>query len=345
MKPVDPRLTIDGALGEGGGQVLRSALALSIVTGRPFRIENIRAGRKKPGLLRQHLTAVNAAARIANATVQGATLSSTELVFEPGEMRPGEHHFSIGTAGSTTLVAQTILLPLLVSKEPSRVVIEGGTHNPSAPPFDHFARAFVPLLERMGARLAVRLARPGFHPAGGGRIEIDIEPSKLQPIELEARGAPRSRMVRSVLAQLPEVVAERELGRVRESFPWDESEFRTEEVTGSISPGNVLFIDFEYENVTEIVTAFGSRSVRAERVAAEVVASAKVYLISEAPVGEYLADQLLLPLAIAGGGRFRTTRVTRHTTTNLEVIEMFLDIDSSIETLGRNDSRIILEAR
>ena len=195
MKPVDSRLTIDGSLGEGGGQVLRSALALSILTGRPFRIEKIRAGRKKPGLLRQHLTAVQAAARISGADVQGATMRSTELVFEPGEIQPGEHHFSIGTAGSTTLVAQTVLVPLLRAKEPSRVVIEGGTYNSSAPPFDHFARSFAPILERMGAQLDVRLVRPGFHPAGGGRIEVDIEPSKLAPSELEERGDARRRTV------------------------------------------------------------------------------------------------------------------------------------------------------
>jgi RNA 3'-terminal phosphate cyclase (ATP) len=170
-------IEIDGSFGEGGGQILRSSLALAIVTGQPVRLSNIRAGRRKPGLMRQHLTAVNAAAAICGATVDGERIGATELTFTPGAVRAGEYQFSIGTAGSTTLVLQTVLLPLLTAGGPSRIVLEGGTHNPFAPPFDFLERAYLPLINRMGPNVRATLERPGFYPAGGGRIAIEIEPA------------------------------------------------------------------------------------------------------------------------------------------------------------------------
>src|ERR1700722_15265155 len=160
-------IEIDGSFGEGGGQVLRTALSLSLVTGQPFRIDNIRAGREKPGLLRQHLTAVLAAAEIGGATVEGATLGSTALTFSPGKVKPGEYRFAVGTAGSGTLVFQTILPALMLASAPSRITIEGGTHNHAAPPFDFLARTFVPLVERMGPKIRLQFERYGFYTAGG----------------------------------------------------------------------------------------------------------------------------------------------------------------------------------
>src|SRR5271166_6297783 len=159
---------LDGSIGEGGGQILRTALSLSIVTGKPFFIEKIRAGRERPGLLRQHLTAVLAAAEVGGAEVQGASLGSTELTFSPGAIRAGEYRFSVGTAGSGTLVFQTVLPALMLTAEPSRIVIEGGTHNTAAPPFDFLARTFVPLLERMGPKVVLEFESYGFYPEGGG---------------------------------------------------------------------------------------------------------------------------------------------------------------------------------
>src|SRR5262245_60443308 len=168
---------IDGSQGEGGGQILRTALALSLVTGAPFRVEKIRAGRQKPGLLRQHLTAVTAAVEIGGAAVEGATLGSRELSFRPGSVRPGAYRFAVGTAGSAALVLQTVLPALLTATGPSTVVVEGGTHNPHAPPFDFLALAFLPLLARMGARAQATLDRPGFYPAGGGQLTVEITPA------------------------------------------------------------------------------------------------------------------------------------------------------------------------
>ena len=163
-------MTVDGSKGEGGGQVLRTALALSLVSGQPFRIDRIRAGRAKPGLMRQHLTAVRAAAAIGQARVSGDHIGSTELAFTPSRVAGGDYTFAVGSAGSATLVLQTVLLPLLLARESSRLTLEGGTHNPWAPPFDFLTRAFLPLVNRMGGRARASLIRPGFYPAGGGRL-------------------------------------------------------------------------------------------------------------------------------------------------------------------------------
>src|SRR3954466_3092396 len=182
-------ITIDGAAGEGGGQILRTSLGLSLVTGQPFRIVNIRAGRKKPGLLRQHLTAVQAATQIGDAVTDGLEMGSLEVVFRPERVRSGEYRFAVGTAGSTTLVLQTVLPALMLAGKPSRLVLEGGTHNPFAPPFDFLVQTYLPLLARFGPQVEAKLLRPGFFPAGGGRLEIDIQPiAKLHPHDLPVRG-------------------------------------------------------------------------------------------------------------------------------------------------------------
>ncbi len=171
---------IDGAQGEGGGQILRSSLALAMVTGCGLTMERVRAGREKPGLMRQHLTAVRAAKEICGATVTGDAIGSSTLTFIPGSVRPGDYTFSVGTAGSATLVLQTVLPPLFIASGPSRLVLEGGTHNPWAPPFDFLQRAFLPLVNRMGPRVTATLERYGFYPAGGGRFVVEIEPARIE---------------------------------------------------------------------------------------------------------------------------------------------------------------------
>ncbi|MBO0725661.1 MAG: RNA 3'-phosphate cyclase, partial [Blastocatellia bacterium] len=217
-------ISIDGSFGEGGGQILRTALGLSLFTGQPFRIEKIRAGRRNPGLLRQHLTAVKAAAKISQAEAQGAHIGSTQLTFTPGRVAPGRYQFAVGTAGSATLVLQTILPALLISddqEQQTHLTLEGGTHNPFAPPFDFLVKAFLPLLERMGARIEARLERYGFYPAGGGRFEIAVTPvKKLEPIELNERGKILDRRATALVAHLPHSIAERELGVVHKKLSW-----------------------------------------------------------------------------------------------------------------------------
>jgi len=319
-------LTIDGSFGEGGGQVLRSALALSMVTGRAFRIENIRSGRKKPGLMRQHLTAVRAATAVCGATVSGDSMRSTALTFEPGQVTPGRYEFAVGTAGSATLVLQTVLPALMFAAGPSHLTLGGGTHNPWAPPFDFLEKALLPLLAKMGPRVSVELKRPGFYPAGGGEFEVTIEPDgRLRPLELLERGEIVSRRGRAIVSRLSPDIAQRELSAVRRKLNWREDEMHVEVVRNSAGPGNVLFLEIESENVTEVITGFGQVNVPAQRVAATAAKEAQRYLAAGAAVGEHLADQLLVPLALVGG-RFRTVGPSRHTTTNIELIERFVDV-------------------
>lgn len=320
---------LDGSQGEGGGQILRTALGLSLVTGQPFRMEKVRAGREKPGLLRQHLTAVNAAVAVGGAEVEGATLGSRELTFWPGKngVAGGEFSFAVGTAGSAGLVLQTVLPALLTATGPSRLTLEGGTHNPFAPPFDFLARAFLPLVNRMGPRVSATLERPGFYPAGGGKMEVLIEPcARLQPLELMARGEPRGRSARALVAGLAIHIARRELEVVRERLGWTEEQCAVETLPEAFGPGNALILEVASEHVTEVFSGFGQRGVAAERVATAASQEVRDYLAAPgAPaVGEHLADQLLVPLALAGGGAFSTVTPSQHTRTNVETITRFL---------------------
>jgi len=334
-------LTIDGSEGEGGGQVLRTSLALSLVTGTPFRIENIRARRSKPGLMRQHLTAVEAAAHFSRAELTGASVGSQQLTFSPGPGIPGKYAFAVGTAGSATLVLQTILPALMCAPGPTVAVFEGGTHNPLAPPFDFLQRAFLPLIARMGPKVTATLERPGFYPAGGGRFTVEIEPvGKLAPLELMERGEIRSRRARALIASLPPHIATRELEVVAAKLGWEQSALQLETIEGSRGPGNVLLIEVESDHVTELVTSFGEKGVRAEQVATQAVEQVRRYLAAGVPVGEHLADQLLLPLAMAGGGGFRTLSLSRHATTQIETLRRFLGVAVQTEELGRDDVRV-----
>jgi RNA 3'-terminal phosphate cyclase (ATP) len=323
-------ITIDGSAGEGGGQVLRTALALSLVTGRPFRIDGIRAGRVKPGLLRQHLTAVHAARAVGGARVTGAELGSQTLSFEPNEPRGGAYHLAVGTAGSATLVLQAVLPALLAARERSELTLEGGTHNPLAPSFDFLAKTFVPVLRRMGAMLDVTLESYGFYPAGGGRFTVTVEPcAALNPIGLDDRGEVRV-SARAIVASLPEKVAKRELAIVRERLGLDRAMCRVDSEIKSIGPGNVLLIAIESDLIVEVVTGFGVKGVPAEQVASDACDEAEAHLRSGVPVGVHLADQLLIPMALSGGGRVRTRTPTSHTRTNVEVIQRFLDVSIAL---------------
>ena len=333
-------IVIDGSEGEGGGQILRTSLALSLVTGRPFRIERIRARRPKPGLLRQHLTAVKAAAAIGGARVKGDELGSQTLTFSPSAIRGGDHRFTIGSAGSATLVLQTVLPALLAASAPSRLVIEGGTHNPFAPPFDFLARTFVPLLRRMGASVCVKLERYGFYPAGGGSITVEVEPgSPLAALHLLERGE-TTITARALLASLPGAIGKRELSIVRDRFGLDRAACQLMEVEPSIGPGNAVVITIESAAVVEVVTSFGAKGVSAEKVAADACDEVERYLRSGAPVGSHLADQLLLPMALGAGGTFRTMKSTPHTKTNVEIIRRFVACEMTIERESNDVDRV-----
>ncbi|WP_320042097.1 RNA 3'-terminal phosphate cyclase [uncultured Desulfobacter sp.] len=334
-------LYIDGMLGEGGGQILRTSLALSLVTGKPFTINKIRAGRKKPGLMRQHLTCVNAAVKVGNAKVEGASIGSQSLKFEPGNITAGDYNFAIGTAGSCTLVLQAILPALLAADGPSKVMLEGGTHNPFAPPFDFLDQTFLGLINKMGPTVSASLIRPGFYPAGGGKFKVEIAPSPLEKINLTQRGDILNKTAKALVANLPENIAAREIKIVKKLLGWENCEIVN--APDSNGPGNVLTLTVKSENLTEVFTGFGVKGVTAEKVAKRCAGQAKSYLASNAPVGKYLADQLLIPLAMAGGGTFITQPPSRHTMTNIDVVKQFLNLNISCTEIDNRCWQISVE--
>jgi RNA 3'-terminal phosphate cyclase (ATP) len=318
-------IRIDGSVGEGGGQMLRSALSLSLATGKAFRMENIRAKRERPGLLRQHLTAVLAASEIGSAQVEGATLGSKTLTFIPGPVRSGTYHFAVGTAGSATLVFQTILPALMTASGASEIRIEGGTHNMQAPPFDFLEKAFLPLIAALGPRVEVQLERYGFYPAGGGSFLARIEPCQtLKPMQLVNRGEITGKTASAIVANLPRNIAQRELNTVADLLNWNAQSMNIIETKNSVGPGNIVFVEVVSSGLTEVFSGFGKIGKSAESVASDACESARSYLASGAAVGEHLADQLLLPFALAGGGSFTAEKLNLHARTNIDVITKFL---------------------
>ncbi len=318
-------IEIDGSEGEGGGQILRSSLSLSIWTQQAFRIFDIRANRDPPGLKRQHLTAVRSAAEICDADVVGDHIGSRELVFRPSRLNCRDYSFNIATAGSSTLVLQTVLPPLLMGPELSSVEIIGGTHNRGSPPFDFLERAFMPLLQRMGADITLQILRYGFYPRGGGQIRCEIRPARLRPLQLHKRGALEQISAEAYIAALPMNIAERELSAIGQSLEIPREHLHLQGLPNDMGPGNAVTITAKFVNVTEVFTGFGERGVLAEAVAKGAASEAREYLDATAPAGEHLADQLLLPLALAGSGSFIATKITEHLRSNAKVIAKFTD--------------------
>jgi RNA 3'-terminal phosphate cyclase (ATP) len=325
-------IQLDGSEGEGGGQILRSALSLSICTQQPFQIVNIRARRAKPGLLAQHLIAVRAAAAISNAEVRGAELGSQQLAFAPRPVRAGDYSFEIGTAGSCTLVLQTILPPLLTAHGVSTVRITGGTHNPAAPPVEFLSRTFLPLLNRMGASVELELLRHGFFPRGGGRIHARIRPcAQWLPIELLERGAKTHYFAEAYVAGIPSHIAQRELTLIGDELSWQEEQLKLRALSSEVGPGNAIAITLGHENITEVFSGVGEKRSSAETVAMKVIADVRKYLSSDAVVGEHLADQLLIPMAFGGVSSFSTFEPSMHFLSNAKVIEIFTGMRFGVE--------------
>ena len=351
--PTGP-VEIDGSHGEGGGQILRTSLALAMLTGRPLQMQRIRAGRAKPGLRRQHLACVEAAARLCNGAVHGATVGSQELELVPGPITGGTMHIDIGTGGSTTLVVQTILVPAIAAGVALRAVIRGGTHNPLAPPFEFLDRIYAPELRAMGAALTLTLDHHGFaastdEPAGDrgraprgerggaraglGQLTVEVAGGggqPLRPIERLVVGDVVARRATVILARLPTHVADREHAVVRRRLGLAASECELREVEAAAT-ANVLMVEVAREGGGELVSAHGERGLRAELVAARACDDVEAFLAADVPVGEHLADQLLLPLAVAGGGRFRAAPLSLHARTNIDTILRFLDVKITVE--------------
>jgi RNA 3'-terminal phosphate cyclase (ATP) len=323
MKPIQ----LDGTT--GGGQMLRTALTLAMITGQPFRMTHIRGKRQKPGLMRQHLTCVKAACEVSDGSVDGAEIGSTEIIFRAGKLRGASYQFAIGTAGSATLLLQTLLPALLHASGPSKLRLEGGTHNPLAPPFEFIDRVFLPALRRMGAEASVSLVQSGFAPAGGGIIECEIQPcSKLIPFELHERGELTSISLRVPIRNLNANIGNRMLAAALAEFPCEDATVELREP----GPGRGVCCLYEarFENTAELSSGFGETNVTAERVGRRAAKSLQDFIGSQTPVGRHLADQLLLPMALACGGSFTTMIPDAHVPSNISIIEKFLPVQFQI---------------
>ena len=329
-------VVIDGSQGEGGGQIFRTALTLSTCLGQAVRIENIRAGRNKPGLLRQHLTCLQATQAICDAQITGAELGSSSVTFSPGAIKAGEYRFAIGSAGSTTLVFQTVLLPLLMTESVSELTIEGGTHNGMSPSYDFIAHCFLPVMLKMGYQVEPTLERHGFYPAGGGAWRARISPvSTIKPLTLLQPGEQLSQSAFAISSRISKHVAERELHHIQKKCLWPEASLHQQWVQ-SAGPGNIVTLRLEMEDVIELCEAVGERNVTAERVAGRAIRDLKRYLAAGVPVGKHLADQLVLPMALGSGGCFRTLKPSQHLLTNIAVIRTLTNANIELNELGED---------
>jgi RNA 3'-terminal phosphate cyclase (ATP) len=325
-------IELDGSIGEGGGQILRTSLTLSAITGQPFTMKNIRAGRAKPGLMRQHLVSVQAAAQICDAELSGAEIGSQSLVFKPKAIKGGDYAFAIGTAGSCMLVLQTVMPALLFAPTASTVKLSGGTHNPLAPPAQFLQRSYCRKMAEMGASIDVELKRFGFYPAGGGEVVARIEPCKaLRPMHWLERGERVKAYAEAFVAGIPTSVGLRELECIAQGMGWKDDQLLMRSLPQEQGPGNALMLTLEYDKVTAVFSAFGEKSVRAESVAKSALDHARRYIASGAAFEEYLADQMMLPLALAGSGSFTCETVSLHAKTNATVIERFLPVQFDFE--------------
>jgi len=319
-------IELDGT--EGGGQLLRSALTLALCTGTGFSMQNIRGRRRRPGLMRQHLTAVNAAAAVGSAAVHGAELGATALRFEPGTVQGGDYHFATGSAGSATLVLQTVLPALWQAASPSRLRLEGGTHNPLAPSADFIADAYLPALAKMGVAVDFTLGQHGFHPAGGGMLEVQVAPCPtLKHIAFDARGALASVEAKVLMSGLPASIGQRELQVLADRLGVEAHPRHVHVVRPAVGPGNVALVQVRHDTHVEVFSGHGERGLSAEQVGARLADAVQHYLQGEGCVGEHLSDQLLLPMALAGAGSFTTHVISEHLASNARLIEKFLPVE------------------
>jgi RNA 3'-terminal phosphate cyclase (ATP) len=322
-------IEIDGSIGEGGGQVLRTALTLSLITGIPILIRNIRSGRKKPGLQAQHLQAVIAAAKISGADIEGAHLESTHLTFQPHTIIPGRYRFDIHTAGSTSLVLQTIFFPLALANSYSSLIISGGTHVPWSPCFQYLDLNWMAFLRKIGFVGDLILEKSGFYPAGGGLIRSDIQPvQSLRSLQIEHRGQLKQIRGISAVANLDRRIAERQRNRVLQQMGdrYPLNDIRIKQLVSS-TKGTFLLLIAEFEYTQCCYFALGELGKPAEQVADEAIKLMLELLSTQATVDFFLADQILLPLAISSGTSiYLTPRITTHLITNAKVIELFLPV-------------------
>ncbi len=332
-------IEIDGSYGEGGGQILRTGLTLSILTGKQLRIYRIRAGRKEPGLKPQHLMSAHAAAQISGGKLMGAELGSTELLFYPASIRPGNYTLDVASlkasAGATTLIFQTIFLPLGFAASPSHTVLKGGTHVPWSPPADYIQQMFLPTVGPMGIQIKLENPVKGFYPIGGGTLKATIAPiqTPLKPLKIQKRGELKRIRILSTVANLPLSIAKRQLDRAKALLAEEglqaQGETQTVESPGK---GTFCFIQAEFEHVLAGFSSLGAIGKRAEQVSDEAVEGFLKFFHGHGALDLHLADQVVLCMALAEGESTVTvSEVTDHLKTNIWVIEQFLSVKFNLK--------------
>jgi RNA 3'-terminal phosphate cyclase (ATP) len=339
------KIIIDGSAGEGGGQIFRTSLTLSLLTKKTLRIHNIRSKRSSPGLKQQHLTALKAAAEISNAQVEGDFLGSQEVLFIPGEINPGKYSFKISTAGSTTLVMQTIFMPLSSASKASHVSIIGGTHVPWSPPYHYLEWQWLPWMERIGYQGKIELDQCGYYPAGGGRLSCAVFPAEtIKPLQVAVRNKLIQIRGLSAASNLPRDIPNRQrlrfVSRLGPSYPLND--IRSAVLPGQ-GKGTFITVLLEFENTTACFTSLGKKGKRAEIVADELVKQVEEYLTTPGCVDAYLPDQLLIPLSFANGqSSIQTPNITLHLMTNAEIIQQFLPVRIYIEGARGKPGKVII---
>lgn len=330
-------LRLDGSA--GGGQMLRTALSLAAITGQGFTMTRIRGNRPRPGLMRQHLTCVLSAAEICGAEVEGAVIGSTEIIFRPGSIQAGNYQFAIGTAGSTALLFQTLLPILWSAGASSELRLEGGTHNPMAPPYEFLDEVFLPAVGLAGVTCELELGSAGFIPVGGGDLRARIAPCPgLAPLDLTARPTYDAPTLRLIHRNLPAGILERTIEGAREIFPDIEALLVT--AAPGPSAGLCALVSVTGSGLSEMSSTCGDRGIRAEQVGRRAAKPLRDFLGAAVPVGRHLADQLLLPMALAGEGVFLTMKPDDHVSTNIAVIERFLPVSFQIREGERGNTWI-----
>ena len=348
------RILIDGSMGEGGGQVLRSALALSMALGKAFCISEIRGKRPKPGLKRQHLTCVRGAQALCNARVEGDAINSMSLDFTPAAVQTGDYQFQIGTGGSITMVLQALVPPLLFADKPSSLLVSGGTHVPHAPPFEFLRDTLFPHLELLGPKLTAQMNKIGYMEIGGGSVRVDIIPtSRPGSLQLYEAGAFAGAEASIYGHNLPEGIIERELGALLDS-QYKALGLGSENIACKTDPqapdsptgaGNTVLVTVRRGKLATVCGECGWRGRTAEKVAHQAARRALSLIKSGIPVEAHLADQLLVPLALAGGGSFVTERLSSHSQTCLAVIAQFMELESKIESSPTRGVRLSLKTQ
>jgi RNA 3'-terminal phosphate cyclase (ATP) len=328
------KILIDGSKGEGGGQILRTSFSLAAITGQEIEIFNIRAKRAKPGLMRQHLTSISAVAEVCGGKLEGAELGADRVTFKPGAICGGPYHYSIGTAGSTTLVAQTLLPVLAAANESSVITLEGGTHNGMSPSLDYLEQAFLPVLASIGLQASIERDRYGFYPAGGGKWQLKVTGAACIKTLALLEPPQDIRSVHTLSCRLPKHVPKRQADYAKQSRDWENAE-HNEKWVDALCPGNVFSAVIGQPPLVAQFDSIAKLGVPAERVASKALKKANRFLHSGAAVDEHLADQLLLYMAIAGKGVFTTTTPSEHTKTNIAVIRQLTDKAIQLEQLDK----------